>query len=92
MDELVTEALYRVHVVTPPANVADARELLFTELEKANYPIREIETLSEGEEQVELAALLVPTTANPVELDAAVAALNGKDKIDSAAWTVSTSS
>lgn len=92
MNELVTEALYRVHVVTPPANVADARELLFTELELANYPIREIETLSEGEDQVELAALLVPTTANPIELDAVVAALNLNDKIDSAAWTVSTSS
>jgi putative Mg2+ transporter-C (MgtC) family protein len=91
MDELVTEALYRVHVVTPPANVADAREWLFTELERANYPIREIETLSEGEEQVELAALLVPTTANPIELDAVVAALELKSEIESAAWTVSTS-
>jgi putative Mg2+ transporter-C (MgtC) family protein len=91
MDEAVTEASYRVHVVTPPANVADAREWLFTELELANYPIREIETLSEGEEQVELAALLVPTTANPLELDAVVAALNLRDEVESAAWTVSTS-
>jgi putative Mg2+ transporter-C (MgtC) family protein len=90
MDEQVTEALYRVHVVTPPVHVADAREWLFTELEKANYPIREIETLSEGDEQVELAALLVPTTANPLELDAVVAALTLKAEIDSAAWTVST--
>jgi putative Mg2+ transporter-C (MgtC) family protein len=92
MDELVTEASYRVHVVTPPANVADARELLFTELERANYPIREIETLSEGEEQVELAAILVPNTANPIELDAIVDALNRHEEIDSAAWTVSTTS
>jgi putative Mg2+ transporter-C (MgtC) family protein len=88
----ITEALYRVHVVTHPANVADARELLFAELERVNYPIREIETLSEGEEQVELAALLVPTTANPAELDAIVAALESKDGIESAASTVSTTS
>jgi putative Mg2+ transporter-C (MgtC) family protein len=92
MDELVTEALYRVHAMTRPADVADARELLFEELERANYPIREIETLSEGEEQVELAALLVPTTANPNELDSVVAALEGNGIIESAAWTVSTTS
>jgi putative Mg2+ transporter-C (MgtC) family protein len=90
MDELVTEALYRIHVVTPPVNVADARELLFSELERANYPIREIETLSDGEEQVELAAMLVPTTADPEELDAVVAALGRHKEIESAAWTVST--
>ncbi len=89
MDEQVTEANYRVHVVTHPAHVADARELLFAELERVNYPIREIETLSEGEDQVELAAILVPTTADPEELDAIVAALEDKPEIESAAWTVS---
>jgi putative Mg2+ transporter-C (MgtC) family protein len=89
MDERVTEASYRVHVVTPAASVADARELLFAELEKANYPIREIEILSESEDQVELAAMLVPTTADPLELDAIVSALNHHPAINSAAWTVS---
>lgn len=92
MDELVTEASYRVHVVTKTAQVADARELLFTELERVNYPIREIETLSEGEDKVELAAVLVPTTADPLELDAVVAALDKHEGIESAAWTVSTTS
>jgi len=89
MNELVTEANYRVHVVTRPANVAEARELLFDELERVNYPIREIETLSEAEEQVELAAILVPSTADPGELDAVVAALERRPEIESAAWTVS---
>jgi putative Mg2+ transporter-C (MgtC) family protein len=92
MNELVTEASYRVHVVTAAGAVADARELLFIELERANYPIREIETLSEGEDKVELAALLVPTTADPIELDAVVASLNAHQGIENAAWTVSTTS
>jgi putative Mg2+ transporter-C (MgtC) family protein len=92
MDELVTEALYRIHVVTPATNAAAARELLYAELERANYPIREIETLSEGEDQVELAAAIVPTTADPEELDAVVKTLNGTRDIRSAAWTVSTTS
>lgn len=89
MDERVTEAIYRVHVVCDPSVAADVREELFAELEKANYPIREIEVLSEGEDQVELAAVLVPTTAEPDELDAVVAALEEREEIESCAWTVS---
>lgn len=87
-----TEALYRVHAVCDLADVSAVRDLLFDTLEAAGYPLREIETLSESEEQVELAAVLVPTTADPKELDAIVTALNGHEGIESAAWTVSTTS
>jgi putative Mg2+ transporter-C (MgtC) family protein len=92
MDERVTEACYRVHVVCDPAVAADVRERLYEELEKANYPLREIEVLSEGDDEVELAAVLVPTTASPEELDAVVQALETADAIVSCAWTVSTTS
>ncbi|HTW36003.1 MAG TPA: MgtC/SapB family protein [Rhizomicrobium sp.] len=87
-----TEAVYRVHVTCKPEDVAEARDLLFEELEQRNYPIRDIETLSEGEELIELAATLVPTTANPEELDAITRHLERHDSIDSATWTVSTES
>ncbi len=90
MDERVTEACYRVHVVCDPAAAADVRERLYEELEKANYPLREIEILSEGEDEMELAAVLVPTTASPEELDVVVQALETWDEIVSCAWTVST--
>jgi len=90
MDERVTEACYRVHVVCDPAAVADVREAIFTELELANYPIREIEVLSDGEEEVELAAVLVPNTAEPGELDGVVAELERNADVKSAAWTDST--
>jgi putative Mg2+ transporter-C (MgtC) family protein len=89
ISERDTEALYRVHVVCAPSDVSEARDLLFSELETANYPIQDIETLSEGDEQVELAAILVPTTAQPDELDAVVVALEAADFIVSATWTVS---
>ncbi len=85
-----TEALYRVHVVCEPDSISDARDLLFELLEQRNYPIREIETLSEGDGQVELAASLVPTTADPHDLDAVVEELMKKNAIESATWTVST--
>lgn len=85
-----TEALYRVHVICEPDSISDARDLLFELLEGHDYPIREIETLSEGEGQVELAAVLVPTTADPKDLDAIVATLSASNAIESATWTVST--
>jgi putative Mg2+ transporter-C (MgtC) family protein len=87
-----TEALYRVHVTCRPENVADARDLLADELEARRYPIREIETVSDHEDLIELAATLVPTTANPADLDAATQRLERRDAIESATWTVSTES
>jgi putative Mg2+ transporter-C (MgtC) family protein len=87
-----TEAVYRIHVVCRPENVADARELVFEELEQRHYPIRDMETLSESEDMIELAATLVPTSANPEELDAITKHLERHDLIESATWTVSTES
>jgi putative Mg2+ transporter-C (MgtC) family protein len=87
-----TEALYRVHLVCQPEHVSEARDLLFEELERFHYPIREIETLSEGEEVVELAAILVPSSAEAQDLDAITAHLTGHDIVESATWTVSTES
>jgi putative Mg2+ transporter-C (MgtC) family protein len=84
-----TEAVYRMHVTCDPENVAAARDVLFDELEGLHYPIREIETLSEAEDVVELAAVLVPTTAKPADLDAIAEHLNRHPEIESATWTVS---
>jgi putative Mg2+ transporter-C (MgtC) family protein len=92
LDEATTEALYQVHVVCGATEVSDMREVIFAELEKANYPIQSMEILSETEEHVELTASLVPTTADPDELDAVVAALEKAPGVESAAWTVSTTS
>jgi putative Mg2+ transporter-C (MgtC) family protein len=90
LDESVTEAQYSVHAVCDQDNVSEVRDLLFSELEAANYPISDIETLSESDDQVELAAILVPTTIKPSELDAVVEALKRAGPIKSATWTVST--
>ncbi|MDF0540715.1 MgtC/SapB family protein [Sphingobium sp. H39-3-25] len=85
-----TEALYRVHLICAPGGVTDARDLLFDELGQLHYPIREIETLSDGDDAVELAAVLVPSSANPVDLDAIVDHLSRHAGVKSATWTVST--
>jgi putative Mg2+ transporter-C (MgtC) family protein len=87
-----TEALYRVHVLCSPEAVTQARDLLYEELESHHYPVREIETMSEGEDVVELAAVLVPTSANPADLDAITDHLAKQHNLISATWTVSTTS
>ena len=88
----VTEAKYSVHAVCRPEDVSEVRDLLDAELGHANYPIREVETLSDTDEQVELAAILVPNTADPAELDTVVAALESSALIRSATWSVEATS
>lgn len=85
-----TEALYRVHGVCRPEQVSAARDVMIEELKRHSYPLRGFETLSETDDLVELAAILVPTTADPGELDAVVACLEHDPSILSATWTVST--
>jgi putative Mg2+ transporter-C (MgtC) family protein len=90
IDTRTTEARYRVHVVTDLNNVSAARDVLDEALDKVGYPMLEIETLSETEAQVELAAVLVPTSADPAVLDAVVAQLEKSPAIHSATWSIST--
>ena len=90
IDTETTEARYRVHVVTDHRKVSAARDILDEALEQVGYPILEIETLSETETQVELAAVLVPSSADPAVLDAVVAQLEKATPVYSATWSVST--
>lgn len=90
LDEASSEALYSVHASCEPHAVSDLRDLLYAVLEAAHYPIREIETESETEDQVELTATLQPITAKPEELDAVITALKHATLVKSATWTVET--
>lgn len=88
----VTEAKYIVHATCRPEDVSDVRDLMDAELDRASYPVREVETLSETDAQVELAAILVPTTAEDAELDAVALALEASPLVLSATWSVETTS
>jgi putative Mg2+ transporter-C (MgtC) family protein len=90
LTEGTTEAQYRIVATCARNDVADVLDLLEQVLTDASYPIRDIETLSSDAEQVELAANLVPTTADAAELDAIVAELERSGKVRSATWTVGT--
>jgi putative Mg2+ transporter-C (MgtC) family protein len=84
-----TEAIYRVHLICAPEKISEARDLIADELALHKYPIREMETLSERDDTVELVAELVPTTADPAELDIVVEHLVRHHGMISATWMVS---
>lgn len=82
-----SEAVYRVYAICDPDSLSDVRDLLDVELAHATLPIREVEILSETEDQVEVAAVLVPIDAAAKELDSVVAALERSPLIRSATWS-----
>lgn len=86
--EETSEAEYRLHALCDPEAVAEVRDLMSQELERLSYPVAEIETLSDSEEVVELAAILLPTSADPKELDHVVVALERHAAVRSATWSV----
>jgi putative Mg2+ transporter-C (MgtC) family protein len=90
IDPQYTEALYRVHLLCAQTDVAEARDLLFDKLEAAHLPIQDIEIATETEENVELAAILVPHSVDAGVLDRVVVELEAQDIVESATWTVST--
>jgi len=85
-----TEATYRIHVRCKPELVPEVRDLIYEELEQRHYPIREIEDEADADEFVEVVTTLVPTTANPDDLDAVTRHLEKHGGIDSARWTITT--
>jgi putative Mg2+ transporter-C (MgtC) family protein len=87
-----TEALYRLHVICRPENLAIVRDLMADELERHHYPPRDIETLGETDEHVEVAADLLASSADPGELDIVVSHLEHHPAVLSATWSVSATS
>ncbi len=86
-----SEAVYRVHAICEPEALSDVRDLLDAELSMASLPIREVEILSDIEDQVELAAVLVPIVATAEELDAVVRTLERSPLVRNATWSAQTS-
>jgi putative Mg2+ transporter-C (MgtC) family protein len=90
MSAQTTEAQYRVLAVGDREHVAEIRDLLEEMLARADYPVHDIDVLSEDQDQIELAAHLVPTRAEHSELDQVVTELERSPFIRSAIWSVGT--
>jgi putative Mg2+ transporter-C (MgtC) family protein len=89
VDELSSEAIYEVHVVTEPDTVGEVRDLMTEVLEKASYPIRQIEVEERSPEATEIIATLVSTAVDPVELEAVAGELERSPLVSFASWSSS---
>ena len=89
LDEHMAEATYEVRALTRDAHVGAVRDLLAGELERANYPIREMAVFERGEDLTEVAATLVSTAVDPLEMDVVIAALDGSPLVSHASWSSS---
>ena len=87
MDEHLSEATYEVHVVTTPDTVGEVRDLLAAVLEKASYPIRQLEVEERSPKASELLATLVSTSVDPAELDAVATELEKSPLVSYATWS-----
>jgi putative Mg2+ transporter-C (MgtC) family protein len=90
ISERAMEAIYELRATTDADHREAARELLETQLETAQYPVRGIAMADREPDEVELVATLVATTADPAELDQVVARLSAAPFIEHASWTVRT--
>jgi putative Mg2+ transporter-C (MgtC) family protein len=75
--------------VTAPETVGEVRDLLAEVLEKASYPIRQIEVVERSPEATEIVATLVSTAVDPVELDAVDGVLGQSPLVSFASWSSS---
>src|SRR6201988_2329709 len=88
LNEEASEASYEIIVTTNPVRAAEIRESLIERLEAASYPIRETKVMYHSDDNVEVAADLVPLSAEPDELDAVVAELSKLPGVTHATWSV----
>ena len=86
VDESLAEATYELWAVTTTDKVGAVRDLVVETLERANYPVGEIEIEPRTEDTSEVVARLIATAVEPGELDAVCAALERAPEISFASW------
>jgi putative Mg2+ transporter-C (MgtC) family protein len=89
LSEHASEATYELSVTTDAQRAAEVRDFLNERLEAASYPVRETKIVYHANDNVEVAAVLVPLSAEPGALDAVVSDLSKLPGVSHATWSVS---
>jgi len=89
LSERSSEATYEISVTTDAKRAAEVRDVMNERLEAASYPVRETRIVFRSNDNVEVAAVLVPLAAEPDDLDAIVADLSRVPGVSHATWSVS---
>jgi putative Mg2+ transporter-C (MgtC) family protein len=89
LSEHSSEAVYEISVTTTAARAAEVRDAMNERLEAASYPVRETKIVFRSNDNVEVAAVLVPLAAEPGDLDAVAADLAKMPGVSHATWSMS---
>jgi putative Mg2+ transporter-C (MgtC) family protein len=90
ISEQASEATYQFKLAVTPEALPDMRDRLVERLERANYPVADVEVVELSDEVLEIVATLVSTAINPGELDAVVTDLQRLPGVRHATWEAST--
>jgi putative Mg2+ transporter-C (MgtC) family protein len=90
LDERSSEATYQFKLAVTSEAMPDMRDRLVERLEKAKYPVADVDVVEHGEDLLEIVATLVSTAINPKELEAVVTDLQRQPGVRHATWEVST--
>ena len=90
LDERSSEATYYFKLAVTPEALPDMRDRLVERLERAKYPVADLEVVGLGDDLLEIVATLVSTAIVPGDLDAVVTDLQREPGIRHATWEVST--
>lgn len=91
LDENSSEAVYEVRAVVRDTQVPEVRGEMVSQLKKASYPVANVKLEDSSDEDTEIIATLVSTTAKSKELQAVVDAVRTLPGVRHAAWSVTTS-
>ncbi len=86
LDALASEAIYEMRLTAAPEQAAAAREALVDALEKAHYPIADVDTVERGDDLVDIVATLVSTSVVADELDTVADKLAKHPGVEHATW------
>jgi putative Mg2+ transporter-C (MgtC) family protein len=90
LDEQSSEATYQFKLAVTPEALPDMRDRLVERLEKANYPVADVDVVEHGDDLLEIVATLVSTSVNSKELELVMTDLQRQPGVRHATWEVST--
>lgn len=90
LDVISSEVTYMVYIIARRHQQKAALALLEAELERSNYPARDLDVHPFGQDEVEIEATLVATSVEGDELDALIARISTSTLVVQAFWSPST--
>ncbi|MBR1121377.1 MgtC/SapB family protein [Bradyrhizobium lablabi] len=90
LNEKATEATYYFKLAVTSHALPAMRDRLVEQLEAAHYPVADVEVAEIGDGQLEIVAKLVPTAADPNELNAVALEMQKQSGVRHATWEVNT--